>query len=95
MDSVGAGPIRRRVIVRGRVQGVFFRAATRERACELGAAGWVRNRPDGSVEAVFEGEPACVAAMLAFCRRGPRWARVDAVEEVAEEPEGLRGFEVR
>jgi len=94
MDSVGAGPIRRRVIVRGRVQGVFFRASTRERAREVGAAGWVRNRPDGSVEAVFEGKPACVAAMLEFCRGGPRWARVDAVEEVVEEPEGLRGFEV-
>jgi acylphosphatase len=83
------------VIVRGRVQGVGFRFSTQRRAGELGAAGWVRNRPDGSVEAVFEGTPAAVLGMLAFCRSGPRHARVDAVEEHAEEPESLTSFEVR
>jgi acylphosphatase len=93
--NVGASRIRRRVVVRGRVQGVFFRAATRERAREVGAAGWVRNLPDGSVEAVFEGEPDAVRAMLEFCRTGPRHARVDALDEREEPPEGLDRFEVR
>jgi acylphosphatase len=83
------------VIVRGRVQGVGFRFSTQRRAAELGAAGWVRNRADGSVEAVFEGDPASVDAMLAFCRTGPRHALVDSVDEREEAPEGLRSFEVR
>jgi acylphosphatase len=56
--------------------------------------GWVRNRADGSVEAVFEGDPGAVAALLGFCRRGPRHARVERVDEFEEEPEGLRGFTV-
>jgi acylphosphatase len=83
------------VIVRGRVQGVGFRFWTHERARAVGAAGWVRNRADGAVEAVFEGAPDVVEAMLAFCRAGPRHARVEGVEDAAEEPEGLAGFEVR
>jgi acylphosphatase len=83
------------VIVRGRVQGVAFRAATHQRAREAGAAGWVRNLPDGSVEAVFEGDPEVVRAMLEFCRTGPRHARVDALDDREEPPEGLEGFEVR
>lgn len=87
--------IRRRLVVHGRVQGVAFRYATRERARALGIDGWVRNLPDGSVEAVFEGEPDLVAQLAAFCRVGPPAARVDRVEEHAEEPEGLRGFGVR
>ena len=87
--------IRRRLIVHGRVQGVAFRYATRERARALGVDGWVRNLPDGSVEAVFEGEPGLVAKLAAFCRVGPPAARVDGVEEHSEEPEGLRGFAVR
>ena len=87
--------IRRRVIVRGRVQGVFFRDSTRQRAQSRGVAGWVRNRPDGAVEAVFEGEAEAVAALVEFCRSGPRSAEVEQVEEVTEEPEGLAGFEIR
>jgi acylphosphatase len=87
--------IRRRAIVHGRVQGVFFRDTTRRRAAARRVAGWVRNRPDGTVEAVFEGEPEAVEALLAFCREGPRGAAVERVEVVEEEPEGLAGFEVR
>ena len=88
-------PIRRRAIIHGRVQGVFFRDTTRRRAEARGLAGWVRNRPDGTVEAVFEGDPEAVEAMLAFCREGPRGAGVERVEVGEEEPEGLSGFEVR
>jgi acylphosphatase len=87
--------LRRRVIVRGRVQGVWFRGATQAEARAAGVAGWVRNRPDGSVEAVFEGPAAEVARLLAFCRRGPSAARVDGVEEFEESPEGLTGFAIR
>jgi acylphosphatase len=93
--SVEASRIRRRVSVRGRVQGVFFRAATRQRARALGVDGWVRNRPDGSVEAVFEGAPEAVEAAVAFCRSGPPGARVLDVEVTREEPQGEPGFSVR
>jgi acylphosphatase len=86
--------IRRRVIVTGHVQGVFFRETTRRRAESRGVAGWVRNRPDGAVEAVFEGEREAVERLVAFCEDGPRGARVDRVDVAAEEPEGLRGFEI-
>jgi acylphosphatase len=84
-----------RVRVRGRVQGVFFRAETRGRAESLGLAGWVRNAADGSVEAIFEGEPERVESMVEWCRRGPDGAIVDQVETVAEEPAGESGFRVR
>ena len=77
------------------MQGVFFRDTTRRQAAAHGVAGWVRNRPDGTVEAVFEGDPEAVEAMLAFCRQGPRGASVDRVEISDEEPEGLTSFEVR
>jgi len=87
--------IRRRVIVRGFVQGVFFRDSTRRLAHRHGVAGWVANRWDGAVEAVFEGEPDAVERLVAFSREGPRGARVDAVEVTDEEPEGLLGFAVR
>ena len=86
---------RRRVVVHGRVQGVFFRGSTVERAREVGVDGWVRNRSDGTVEAVFEGSAAQVEEMLRFCREGPPWARVDRVEEFEEEPENIGGFGVR
>jgi acylphosphatase len=86
--------IRRRVVVTGRVQGVYFRDATRRRALAAGVAGWVRNRADGAVEAVLEGETGAVERLVAFCREGPRGARVDRVEVTAEEPEGLAGFRV-
>lgn len=86
---------RRRVIVHGRVQGVWFRESTRARAAELGLAGWVRNRADGTVEAVLEGDEAEVAAMVDWCGAGPPQARVDRVDVTTEPPEGLQGFSVR
>jgi acylphosphatase len=86
---------RRRVVVRGNVQGVFFRDSCRTEASSRGLAGWVTNRPDGAVEAVFEGDPDAVESMLDFCRGGPRRADVHDVDAVDEEPEGLSGFEVR
>ena len=85
---------RRRVVVQGHVQGVFFRETTRRRALSAGIAGWVRNRPDGTVEAVFEGERDAVDRLVDYVREGPRGARVDWVDVAAEEPEGLSGFHV-
>ena len=87
--------IRRRVVVHGQVQGVFFRDTARRQAQAAGIAGWVTNRPDGAVEAVFEGEPAAVEELVAFCRRGPSRAVVQSVDVTEEEPEGLSGFDVR
>ena len=87
--------IRRHVIVSGRVQGVFFRGTTHDEARAHGVDGWVRNRRDGAVEAVFEGTPEAVGALVDFCRQGPPWARVEAVEVDDEAPEALHGFEVR
>lgn len=87
--------IRRRVRASGRVQGVFFRDATRQEARRVGVAGWVANRDDGSVEAVFEGETWAVETLVDFCRRGPGRARVERLEVADEEPEGLEGFRVR
>jgi acylphosphatase len=86
---------RRRVAVQGHVQGVFFRETTRRRALADGVAGWVRNLPDGSVEAVLEGERGAVDRIVSFMRDGPRGARVDWVDVATEEPEGLAGFEIR
>jgi acylphosphatase len=86
---------RRRVVVHGFVQGVFFRDTVRRRALEAGVAGWVRNNPDGSVEAVFEGAPAAVERLVTLCHEGPRGARVDRVEAFDEEAEGLGGFVIR
>jgi acylphosphatase len=83
------------VTVQGRVQGVFFRDSARERARAHGVAGWVRNRPDGAVEAVVEGEPDAVERVLRFFQTGPPQARVEDVEVKDESPEGLSGFEVR
>src|SRR5688500_2549210 len=91
-----SGVVRRRVIAHGRVHGVFFRDSTRREAERLGVAGWVRNLDDGTVEAVFEGDPGSVAAMVDLCRAGPEKARVDRLDvDEAEAPEGLRGFRVR
>ncbi len=84
--------IRRRVVVHGLVQGVFFRDSVRRRALTTNVAGWVRNNPDGSVEAVFEGPPDEVERLVAFSHEGPRGARVDRVETLEEAPEGLSGF---
>jgi acylphosphatase len=87
--------IRRRVVVHGFVQGVFFRDSVRRHALTAGVTGWVRNNRDGTVEAVFEGEDAAVERLVGFCRDGPRGARVDNVEVEIEEPEGLQAFLVR
>jgi acylphosphatase len=87
--------VRRRVVIRGRVQGVFFRDATRRRAAQAGVAGWVTNRPDGAVEAVFEGDPEAVERLVRFAREGPSGAHVEDVEVRDEPPEGLEGFSVR
>ncbi len=92
---MGDERIRRRVVVHGRVQGVFFRDSVREEAERRGVAGSVTNRDDGAVEAVFEGEPGAVAELVSFCRSGPPRARVERVEESDEEPEALDGFSVR
>jgi acylphosphatase len=81
-----------RVVVTGRVQGVGFRYATVQRARSLGLGGWVRNRLDGSVEAVFEGPPERVRSMVDWCRRGPRGARVERLEEASEQPVGEGAF---
>jgi acylphosphatase len=89
------GALRRRVVVSGRVQGVFFRDTCRQRAAAAGVSGWVRNRPDGAVEAVFEGEPDAVERMVAWCRQGPRGAEVTDVAVIDEPPTGERGFRVR
>jgi acylphosphatase len=86
--------IRRRVVVHGRVQGVFFRDTVRRMAHSRGVSGWVSNRSDGAVEAVFEGDAEAVESMLRFSRRGPERAAVDRVEEFEEEPEGLEGFRI-
>jgi len=87
--------IRRRVLVHGLVQGVFFRDSVRRTAQQRGVNGWVANRPDGAVEAVFEGEPEAVERLVDFCREGPRSARVDSVDVTGEEPENVAGFDVR
>jgi acylphosphatase len=86
--------VRKRVIVHGRVQGVFFRDTTRRTAGSRGVYGWVRNNPDGSLEAVFEGSEEAVDAMVRFAREGPRGAMVEHVEVRDEEPEGLTAFRV-
>jgi acylphosphatase len=87
--------VRRRVIVHGRVQGVWFRGSTQAEARAAGVAGWVRNRADGTVEAVFEGSEESVGRLVAWCGQGPRGARVARVETFDEPPEGIAGFAVR
>jgi acylphosphatase len=84
--------IRRRVVVRGVVQGVFFRDSCRREARALQVAGWIRNNDDGTVEAVFEGEPDAVTALLDWTHNGPAGAQVSRVEVVEEQPEGLSDF---
>jgi acylphosphatase len=87
--------IRRRVVVQGRVQGVFFRNSCRRQASTQGVNGWVRNRSDGAVEAVFEGEPPDVDAMIEWMREGPPTAQVQDVSVYDEQPEDVAGFRVR
>lgn len=81
--------------IRGLVQGVSYRASTRARALTLGLSGWVRNLPNGDVEAVAEGAPAAVDALVRWCHEGPDEARVESVAVRDEPVQGLQGFEVR
>ena len=87
--------VRAHVFVSGRVQGVYYRASTRDKALAEGVDGWVRNLDDGRVEAVFEGPEATVDAIIEWCETGSRAANVQDVEVTTAEPEGLEGFEVR
>jgi acylphosphatase len=87
--------IARRVVIRGLVQGVGFRYAAAHTAQSRGVTGWIANRPDGAVEAVFEGEPEAVESLVRWSARGPRGAHVDELDVADEEPTGRRSFEVR
>ncbi|WP_299236159.1 acylphosphatase [Natronomonas sp.] len=87
--------VRARVFVSGHVQGVYYRASTREAAAENGVDGWVKNLDDGRVEAVFEGDRPAVEAMIEWCRTGSPRARVDGVDVEYGDPTGVDGFEVR
>lgn len=86
--------VARRVVVHGRVQGVFFRDTCRREATRHGVTGWVRNEPDGTVGALFEGSRDAVEAMLAWCHDGPPRAHVDRVEVTEESPGGMSAFDV-
>lgn len=92
---MGTTNIRRRVVVHGRVQGVFFRDACRREAIRHDIRGWVQNTPDGTVEAAFEGPLPAVEAMVEWTRQGPPAATVSSVDVVEEEIEGAGGFDVR
>jgi acylphosphatase len=87
--------IRRRAVIHGRVQGVFFRDSLRRQARGDGVSGWARNLPDGTVEAVLEGPRESVQRILQFCETGPPHARVDGLDVTEETPEDLAGFEIR
>jgi acylphosphatase len=87
--------VRRRVVVHGRVQGVFFRDSCERMARSVGVSGWVRNRNDGAVEAAFEGDADAVDRMVEWMRQGPRRADVQRVEVTDEDPMGESGFRVR
>jgi len=89
------GPVAKRVVVHGSVQGVFFRDTARRKAESRGVSGWVRNCADGSVEALFEGDPEAVEAMVGFAREGPRGARVERVDVSDASPEGGEAFRIR
>jgi acylphosphatase len=87
--------IAQHVVVHGRVQGVGYRMAVASRARALGVAGWVRNRADGTVEAVFEGAPDAVESLVRWCADGPRGADVSRVDDDTVRPEGLTSFQIR
>jgi acylphosphatase len=87
--------MRKRVVVHGSVQGVFFRDTMRRLAEQRSVSGWVRNNADGTVEVVLEGDESALERLLAFAHEGPRGARVERVEVFDEEPEGLTGFAIR
>jgi len=90
-----ADRVRRRLVIEGRVQGVFFRESCRRQAESAGVAGWARNLDDGRVEVVLEGGAGLVEQVVAWCRTGPRQAVVTSVQVLDEEPEGLDGFRAR
>jgi acylphosphatase len=94
VSAAGEGVVRRRVLVSGRVQGVFYRDSCARAARAAGVRGWVRNRRDGRVEACFEGPPAAVDELVRWCRQGPSRADVTDVEVVDEEPTGESAFRV-
>jgi acylphosphatase len=91
----GTPVLRRRIVAHGNVQGVFFRDSVRRAAGSRRVSGWARNLPDGTVEAVFEGEPEAVESIVELCRAGPGHASVSSLDIFEEEPEGLSGFQVR
>lgn len=92
---MGMTTIARHLLIKGRVQGVFYRGWTVETARSLGLSGWVRNRQDGSVEALVQGEPETIAHLIVLARRGPMAARVDEIVETIAEVEAIEGFEQR
>jgi acylphosphatase len=94
MQVMSDEKVRRRILVHGKVQGVFFRDSTREAAENEGVSGWAANLDDGSVEVVLEGPRDAVQAVEEFCRVGPVSADVSSVDVTEEEPEGLSGFEM-
>ena len=95
MQNQSLPPVRVRVFVSGLVQGVGYRYSTRNQAKYFGLGGWVRNLPDGLVEAVFEGDQKAVEGIISWCRRGPTGATVSALVLEYEDPEGERTFEIR
>jgi acylphosphatase len=94
-DGPDTDRVRAHVHVSGRVQGVYYRATTRDTARDRDVDGWVRNLDDGRVEAVFEGDPDAVEAMIEWCHAGSPAASVDDVSVEREEPQGIEGFEIR
>jgi acylphosphatase len=95
MPPMSDHTIRRRLVVRGRVQGVFFRDSIREQAHAARVVGWAANRDDGSVEVVLEGTAEAVERVVRFCQRGPSGASVNTVESWLQAPESLDRFEIR
>jgi acylphosphatase len=90
-----AGPASAQVVISGRVQGVGYRAWTRRTALDLGLSGWVWNRPDGRVEAYFQGDPGAITTMIERCKAGPAGASVDGVMTLEATAEAYEGFEIR
>lgn len=94
-EQKGPDRVRAHVWVSGHVQGVYFRAYAEDEAASRNVAGWIRNAPDGRVEAVFEGDRASVEAMIRWCHRGSPASRVTGVKVAWEEPKGEGSFRVR
>lgn len=94
-DDRGPNTVRRRVLIHGHVQAVGFRASCRRRAVDAGVGGWVRNTDRGEVEAVFEGPPQVVDALVEWCRTGPSWARVDNIDVTDDVARGDLAFTIR